>query len=52
MELVEVAIARQWRGKNVSAATNEHAEVEEPLEVVSPTRYVPRLYKEDQEDKP
>jgi hypothetical protein len=30
----ETAIARQWRGKHVSTATNKHASTEELLEVV------------------
>jgi hypothetical protein len=51
VEQVEVTIARHWRGKNVSTVTNERTEVEEPLQALSPTRYVPRLYNEDQQDK-
>jgi hypothetical protein len=32
---------------NVSAATNERATVEEPLEAVSSMQFMPRLYNED-----
>jgi hypothetical protein len=35
MEQEETAVARQWRGKHVFAATNKHATIEEPSEAVS-----------------
>jgi hypothetical protein len=42
-----VVIAKQQCSKHVSAATNECATVEEPLEAVSSTRFMPRLYNDD-----
>jgi hypothetical protein len=45
---VDVAIASQQRGKQVSAATNKHTTIEELLEVVFSMRPILRLYNEDQ----
>jgi hypothetical protein len=51
VEQEEEAIARQWRCKHVSAATNQHATVEELLEALFSVRSVPTLYSEDQREK-
>jgi hypothetical protein len=51
MEQEEAAIARQRRGKHVSAATNQHATIEGVLEAVFSVWSVPRLYSEDQREK-
>jgi DNA-binding MurR/RpiR family transcriptional regulator len=41
------AIARQRRGKHVSAAMNQHSTVEELSEMVLSTRPVPRSFQWD-----
>jgi hypothetical protein len=51
MEQAEVAIAKQWHGKHVSTAVNQHATIEELLEAVFSMQSVPRLYSEDQWEK-
>jgi hypothetical protein len=43
----ETAIGRQYHGKHVSAAVNQHATVEELLEAVFSIPYAPRLCNED-----
>jgi hypothetical protein len=43
-EQEQVAGARQWHGKHVSAAMNNHATIEELLEVVFSIWSMPRLY--------
>jgi hypothetical protein len=46
VEQIHVAIARQQR-EHMFAAMNEQATVEEPLELVSSMRFMPKLYNED-----
>jgi hypothetical protein len=46
-ESEKTSIARRWLSKNVSAAINQYATIEELLEAVS-MRLVLRLYKENQ----
>jgi hypothetical protein len=46
MEQEKVAVVRQRQGKHVSAATNQHATIEELLEVVFSMRSAPRLCNE------
>jgi hypothetical protein len=43
-----VVIAKQRRGKHFSAATNQHATIEELLETVFSMLSMPRLYKEEE----
>jgi hypothetical protein len=45
-------IAGQWQIKNFSTAMNKQATIEEPLEAVFSVWSMPRLYNEDQLDKP
>jgi hypothetical protein len=47
----EAAIARQQRGKHISATTNQHETVEELFESVFSVWSAPRLYSEDQWEK-
>jgi hypothetical protein len=42
-----VAIAKQRHGKQVSAAKNGRTTVREPMELMSSTQSMPRIYKED-----
>jgi hypothetical protein len=42
--------ARHRRDKHMSMTTNEHATVEEPLEAVTSTQFMLRLYNKDQLD--
>jgi hypothetical protein len=51
VEQEEAAVARHWRGKHVSAATNQHATIEELLEAVFSVQSVPGLYSKDQWEK-
>jgi hypothetical protein len=51
VEQEDAAIARQQRRKQVSAATNRHATIEELLEVVFSLWCMQRLYSEDQQEK-
>jgi hypothetical protein len=44
------SIARQQHGKHVSAVTNNHATIEELLEVVISMWFVLRLYKDNQRE--
>jgi hypothetical protein len=46
VEKEEAAVARQRRGKNISAATNEQATIEERLKAVFSS-----LYNEDQQQR-
>jgi hypothetical protein len=48
VEQEEAPIFRQWHSKHISAATIEHATIEELLEVVFSVQSMPRLYSEDQ----
>jgi hypothetical protein len=44
VEQDEMAVARQHRGKHVSAAIKKHTTIEELMGVVHYTWYMPRLY--------
>jgi hypothetical protein len=44
-----VTVARQQLSKCISAAMNQHATIEELLEVVFSMQSLPRLYNEDQQ---
>jgi hypothetical protein len=51
VEKEEEAIARQLRGKHVSASTNQHATIEELLEAMYSSWSAPRLHSENQRRK-
>jgi hypothetical protein len=48
VEQEKAAVARQRRGKHISAATNKHATTDELMEVAFSIPSLPRLYSEDQ----
>jgi hypothetical protein len=50
VEQKEAAVAKQRCGKQISAATNKDATIEELLEAVFSMRFVLRLYVEDQRE--
>jgi hypothetical protein len=49
VELEEVAIGKHQRSKNIAAAIDGDARIEEPLEVAFSLWSMPRLYTEDQQ---
>jgi hypothetical protein len=51
VEQVDAVVARQRCGKNLSAAMNEQATVEELLEAVFSMQSVPKPYSENQQEK-
>jgi ribosome-interacting GTPase 1 len=51
VEQEEVALVRQRRSKNVSAATNKHATIHKLLEAMFSVRSLPRLYGKDQQQQ-
>jgi hypothetical protein len=51
LEQEEVAIARPWCGNDLSTATNQHAIIEELLEVVFSVWFAVRQYSKDQREK-
>jgi hypothetical protein len=51
MELVEAVIARLRHGKHASAATNQHATIEELLQTVFSVWSTQRLYSKEQRRK-
>jgi hypothetical protein len=50
-ETEEVAIARQWLSRHISAATNQHVTIAELMEVVFSVWSMLKLYSEGQNEK-
>jgi hypothetical protein len=44
----EMAVARQWHGKHVSAEFTKYAAIEEVLETMFSTQSIPSLYSKNQ----